>query len=614
MAMIDQHEPRPKDGDSDGDTYEPTPAERKAIKLVNTLFDKSKDHRKQYDSKWMDYYKMFRGRQWKYARPTYRHQEVINKVFRIIQSLVPLQTDVRPKFEFLPREPGDRQLAQVFNKVAEADWDNNLWGDTLLDVIYDANIYGTGMSEMTWDPKANFGLGNIKYTSTDPFNAYPDPDACAVNEKADFFIEATARNVMKVKREFPEVAKYLKADLLDIMAGLRNDLSPERFRVPMDNKTLLTGQPETKNISKMDQILEIIAYIGPEFLEDEIEEIKGMEPDDTGTMQEVFIQKKKYPNGRRLRIANNVLLEDIANPYEDGKFPYSRYTNYVLPREFWGVSEVEQLEGPQSIFNKVYSFALDVLTFTGNPIWLFPTGAGINYKGFTDRPGAVIPYDGDQPPTRVEGTQLQPYVLQLARALEGWMDDISGDQDVSRGVKPAGVTAARAIEALQETSHTRIRQKQRILDRYLQDVGKQYLSRVFQYYTAPRVFRLTNDDESQQFFKFNVERDNDGRVSALLQPLTEDGLVNPDEVRQFYVTGEFDVKVVTGSDLPFAKAERATEVLNLFDRGIVDEEEVLKRMDYPNREAVLERLQQRAEEAALAEAEAAGAAPAGPPV
>lgn len=609
MAMIDEHQPRAPEEQGEGDTYEPTPEERKAIKLVNTLFEKSKDFRKQYDGKWMDFYKMFRGRQWKYARPTYRHQEVINKIFRIIQDLVPLQTDVRPRFEFLPREPADRELAEVLNKVAEADWDNNLWGDTLLEVIYDANIYGTAITEMTWDPKANFGLGGIQYATLDPFNVFPDPDSCSVNKKSDFFITAVARNVMKVKRENPEVAKYLKADLLEIMQGLRQDLSPERFRVPMDNKTLLTGSPETRNVSKMDQVLEIIAYVGPDFLEDEIEEIKAMEPGEDGEDQEVFYQKKKWPNGRCIKIANEVLLKDDHNQYEDGEFPYSRYTNYVLPREFWGVSEVEQLEGPQNIFNKVYSFALDVLTFTGNPIWLFPTQAGVNYKGFTDRPGAVIPYDGDRPPQRVEGTQLQPYVMNLANEIDRWMNDTSGSQDVSRGVKPTGITAARAIEALQETSLTRIRQKQRILDRYLQDVGKQYLSRVFQYYTAPRVFRLTNDDKSQQFFKFNVERDEEGRMSALLQPLTEDGLVDPDHIRRFNIVGDFDVKVVTGSDLPFAKAERDTEVLNLFDRGIIDEEEVLNRMEYPNKEALLERLAARREAAAQAEAAAAGGAP-----
>jgi hypothetical protein len=605
MSVIDEHQQRPEgdEGSKSQATYEPTAEERKTIKMVNGIFEKSKDFRKQYDDKWMDFYKMFRGKQWKYARPTYRHQEVINKVFRTIQSLVPLQTDVRPKFEFLPREPADRQLAEVLNKVAEADWDNYLWGDVLLEIIYDANIYGTGLSEMTWDEKANFGLGNIKFASLDPFNAYPDPDALNVNKQADYFITAIARNISKVKRDFPEVAKYLKPDLFDIMQGVRQDLSPERFRVPMDNKTLLTSSSSTRQLNKLDQILEICAYIGPEYLLDEIEEIEEQDMRGNST----FTQRLKWPNGRRIKIAGGVLLEDEANPYQDGEFPYSRYTNYTLPREFWGVSEVEQLEGPQSIFNKIYSFALDVLTFTGNPIWLFPTQAGINYKGFTDRPGAVIPYDGNVPPQRVEGTHLQPYVLQLANQLESWMDDISGDQDVSRGVKPAGVTAARAIEALQETSHTRIRQKQRILDRYLQDVGKQYLSRVFQYYTAPRVFRLTNDDGSQQFFKFNINQGEQGQ-SALLQPLSEDGLVNPDGVREFYIKGEFDVKVVTGSDLPFAKAERTNEVLALFDRGIVDEEEVLKRMDYPNKEAIIDRLAQR-QEAAAAAAAAEGKAP-----
>ena len=80
---------------------------------------------------------------------------------------------------------------------------------------------GTAVSDMTWDPKLNFGLGGLNYEALDVFHVYPDADACDVNKKSDYFITAIARNVMKVKRENPELAKFLKPDLLDIMSGVR---------------------------------------------------------------------------------------------------------------------------------------------------------------------------------------------------------------------------------------------------------------------------------------------------------------------------------------------------------------------------------------------------------
>ena len=110
---LDEHAPRNADSPSGGGAYTPSDEEKKAIKLVEKLFSKAKKHRGQYDSKWIDFYHMFRGKQWKAERPSYRHSEVINHIFKSIQSTVPIQMDTRPRFEFLPEEPADMELAEI---------------------------------------------------------------------------------------------------------------------------------------------------------------------------------------------------------------------------------------------------------------------------------------------------------------------------------------------------------------------------------------------------------------------------------------------------------------------------------------------------------------------
>jgi hypothetical protein len=72
---------------------------------------------------------------------------------------------------------------------------------------------------------------------------------------------------------------------------------------------------------------------------------------------------------------------------------------------------------------------------------------------------------------------------------------------------------------------------------------------------------------------------------------------------EMQASAKLDVRVTTGSTLPFAKAEKEQKLLQLFDRGIIDAEEVMRGTDYPNWEAVLQRVQQR-------QAAAAAAAPA----
>ncbi len=631
-GLIDEHAPRgASDSPSGEGVYQPTDEEKKAIKLVEKLFTKAKKHRSQYDSRWIDFYHLFRGKQWKEVRPSYRHSEVINHIFKSIQSTVPIQVDARPRFEFLPEEPGDMELAEILNEAAEADWINKNWSEQLLEVIYDSNIYSTGLSKMMFDPNADMKRGDLKYESLDPMYCYPDPDARDVNKKCWFFSYAEPMDVRKIKRLYPDVKDFIKSDLSDMNQSAKTDVGSQRFRSPVDNQTILLETGGNDSISK-DKALLITCWLSPEMCEDDFEEIdKSTVDPDTGEAIPLFEQQARYPNGRKIVICNKVLCEDGPNGYDDAQIPYQRYANYILPREFWGISEVEQLEGPQKTFNKMVSFALDVMTLMGNPVWLNPSNSGVDGDNLTTRPGLVVDYDVDNgsKPERIEGVGLQPFVLQMIDRMGQWFDSISGSQDVTRGVNPTGVTAASAITSLQEASQTRIRQKARNLDVYLQQVGQQWLSRTFQFRTAPQMYRLTGKDGVNKYFRMHVENyditqphpetgeaiptgETGKRVTVQpygQNPETGQYSANPEDLRQYETRGKFDVRVTTGSSLPFAKAEKEQRLLNLFDRQIIDAEEVLKDSEFPNYQAVLLRMQQKAAAAAQSQAQTGGAPP-----
>jgi hypothetical protein len=143
------------------------------------------------------------------------------------------------------------------------------------------------------------------------------------------------------------------------------------------------------------------------------------------------------------------------------------------------------------------------------------------------------------------------------------------------------------------------------LDAYLQDFGSQYASRVMQFYTAPQVFRLTGKDGTEKYFKMSITKQDDGTHTALVQRFTDNNLLNPTE-ETYQLRGQLDVRVTTGSSLPFSKVQTENRAYALFDRGIIDAEEVLKSLEYPNWEAIQQRMQ------ALAQQQAAmGQAPAG---
>lgn len=587
--------------------YTPSADEKKAIALVERLFQKAKAHRKRYDESWPDYYKMFRGKQWKEQRPSYRHSEVINMIFQSIQSTVPIQTDARPKIEFLPQDPADREFADIMNEVCQADWESKNWLMTLTEVIYDSNFYGAGLSGCDFDHEANLGVGDISYESEDPLHCYPDPNAQDVNKKSRFFILAKPVDLAEMKRQYPEKGKFVKSDVMDLVRDNKHDLDETHYKSPIDNKTVIEGS-SPYDLGQKDQALKITCYL----LSDDYDEEKKEEIDPvTGQVVKTeFIQKLKYPRGRKICVAGGVVLEDDHNPFEDGKFPYSRLLNYVLPREFWGISEVEQLQSPQKIFNKLISFALDVLTLMGNPIWVVDNDSGIDTDNLVNRPGLVVEKNKGSEARREEGVQLQPYVLQMADMVRGWFDGVSGANDVTRGVRPEGVTAASAISSLQEAAQTRLRLKSRNLDAYLQDFGQQYLSRVLQYRTAPQIYRLTNNENAQKYFRFYVKNDEAGNKYAVVQPFNQDpatGKLLEGTPNEYQLRGQLDVRVGTGSSLPFAKDDKFNQAERMFNMGVIDDEELLKTSDWPNWQAVLERVNAKK---AQAEQAKMGAAPA----
>ena len=603
--MLSEHQ-APDYNNSQPIGYDPTHDEEKAIKLVDRLFMKAKNAKKAYDEKWLDYYRMFRGKQWKDTRPSYRHSEVINLIFRAIQSEVPILTDVLPKPEFIPQEPNDFQLAKILNDVFDSDWTYNNWAYQFTECLFDSHIYGTGFGETGFDPDACGGVGSATFESADPFYQFPDPYSKDVNTDSNYYCVAEPKPVDRLKAEYPEVAQHLKPDMLDISRRDKQMTDQIRYKSPTDNRTVMEGS-SAYDLDSKDEALKITAYIqDAEVVEEEMKTIDEASGDEKST----FVKKLKYPFGRKIETSGGVLLSDVPmEEWREKKAPYIRLTNYILPREFWGMSEVEQLESPQRIFNKLLSFTLDVLTLMGNPIWVVDNTSGIDTDNLFNRPGLIVEKEPGSEVRREEGVQLQPYVLQMIDRMKGWFDDISGSNDVSRGVRPEGITAASAIEALQSAAQTRLRQKGKYIDAFMQNLGQQYLDIVFANYTAPRIFRITNDQNAVQYFKFHVEErpamdpmgQPTGEVNkfALVRQYQQgdDGKQYEGPQQEYQYTKKFDVKIATGSSLPFEKSRAETQSLNLFDRGIIDAEEVMKAISYPNYELVLQRMADKAMQA-----------------
>lgn len=596
MPIQTEHEPRIKDPieTEQAYNYNPTPEEEAAVKLGHKILRNAKKARSAYDSKWLWYYRMFRGDQWQEKRPSYRHSEVVNLIFQTIQANSPLLTDGNPRVNFLPTEPQDREFAEIVDELFVSDWDKFNWIMEISEMVLDGYIAGTGVAFVGYDEEALNGIGATVFETKEPLYCYPDPDA-KDPDKATHFVYAEPKPTAWIKARYPDKAEFIKPDCDSFVKQQKAVNQDMTLRHPLDGHIKVDWEAKPDGTGKEDFALYVEIFMTPEFIK----------PDgqmDTETVEDngEKVMKLKYPRGRKLCFVGNVLLADTEMPFEDLKVPFVTWKNYADPRSFWGISETEQLAGPQQTFNKIVSFALDVLTLMGNPIWVIDSAAGIDTDNMYNRPGMIVEKNPGTEVRREEGVQLQPFVLQLIDRLKTWFDDIGGSQDITRGVTNQGVSAASAIEQLQSAAQTRTRLKMRNLDCTFEQIGSRYLSRVLQFYSVPRVARVTGKDGAQKYFKFEITEQQNGKY-ARVSRYDQNRLQW--EPSKDVSARKLDIKATTGSSLPFAKAQNEQRLFNLFDRQVIDGEELLKGIDYPNAEAVIERMKQRLEAQAAAQAQ-----------
>jgi hypothetical protein len=229
-----------------------SPEDRQCVAKVLKEFEKLKKHRSKYDYNWLHYYKMWRGDQWDGIKmPKHRQRECINMIWQTVQANMPLQTDARPRIQFVAEEPSDIEFANVLNEVMEADWERGNWLVPLSEIILDGYIYGTGYGSLVYDQEADFGMGSAQFESEDPFYLYPDNEAREINDnRSKIFIKAEPVDTDSLKREFPEFEDKIKSDIDSDIQSSKTSLNDYTARTSnsdrdMPDVSFLTGKQKT---------------------------------------------------------------------------------------------------------------------------------------------------------------------------------------------------------------------------------------------------------------------------------------------------------------------------------------------------------------------------------
>lgn len=423
-----------------------------------------------FTKRWITYKDAYIGDYFKNVNlPEYKTNAISNYIFATVETIRPLMVDNDPKFQALPRQPEGMDASGDMQEVFSYEWDREDMNLKLYRELINFLTIGTMIFYVPWDSKEK----EVRSIPVSPFNIFPDPLATSI-EDAEYIIYPRYMNEVVLKRLFPK-----KADKL-----IGGDVKYSEFVNDNSKNATLDNQILVLEIWTMDY------------------ENENYDNNDAAVI------KNKNSKGRKLIICPElgIVLEDVANPYDDGELPFVMIKDYDLPGQFWGEGEIFQLLSPQKQLNDINNAIIDNAKTTANMPWIIDKNAGIPFGKITGRPGLVLRKNPGTEVRREQPPQMPMYVTNAVDVFKNDIQNISGIYDTLRGDSATGVYTAQGILALQEAGTVRIRLKVKLMEAGLGKLCQKWKSRMTQFWKENRWINITLTDGTYDLKLFTVDK------------------------------------------------------------------------------------------------------------
>jgi hypothetical protein len=518
----------------------------------------------------------------------------VNLIYEKIEKLTADLAQGKPEFLFEPNTISDISMVDLLNAALPWVWDTHFMNSMYSGTIKSTTLYGTWYWKVINDPQYGKTGAVQRAVMVPVWNGFPCPYATDF-DNAPWFIEIKVRTVgeiyndygVKVNPEvginqiFPGVEEDLKQYAQSSQAtvegasgtynvphgGTVDGVTPTAFA----NAGIHEGIPDTAFLSDKDRAGMVIqkelhirdSKLVSEFWTDDKDGIEAPEIKSSMTL--------KYPRGRVISWANGKLLYDVENPYRDGRFPYVKFVDIPIPDFWYGMGEVEQLIPLQLLHDDTHEIVKSVHLRCAVGWTVVDTGTGLTEDDISGEVGEILfvnPGTADRvkimtglsPPA-----ELYSYLQTLERA----SDLITGSFDVTRGIKPTGVTAGRALQTLQAAASIRIRERLTGIEDALKRFARLMASRIQQYWEPQMSLRVAGPRALSQL---------------------ED---KPFAFKDFFISAAdreatYNVKVSASANLAETKNQEFLKLIQILQAGIpVPPETLIESADLINEKEVL---------------------------
>lgn len=268
-----------------------------------------------------------------------------------------------------------------------------------------------------------------------------------------------------------------------------------------------------------------------------------------------------FPDGGVVTVINSRVVQVREEwPYPFEEYPFYKY-NGIPTGGYYSDSSVVDLIPLQKEYNKKRSQMIEIQNMMGKPKLVYQRGS-LNPKRISSEPGQSIEYTaGYEKPEVLPGVEVPMSFVNELEKLQQEFDDVSGQHEISRGqTSLSSLTSGTAIAYLQEQDDAKLNYQVAAIETAMELLGKHYLELAGKYWDDDRLIRVTGANNAFEAMHW----------------------------KKGMLKGNTDVRVQTGSALPFSKAAKTALLTEFMQNGFVDPVSGMERMDMGGMDKILD--------------------------
>lgn len=426
--------------------------------------------------------------------------------------------DNYPSPVVLPRERSDKGNAQTLTSILPVIMEQCRYEKAYDDSCWDTLINGMDVQGVFWDSQKHNGLGDITIRNIDVLNLYWEPGCTDIQESQNVF-QAELRDAESVRRQYPQLREVAG---LDATAGLN-----ARYQ-------------NDENIDTSDKALVVDWYYKR-----------------TNESGKTVLHYCKFCAGKVLYASENEPEYAERGFYDHGRYPYVVGSLFPIKDALGGFGYVDIMKSPQIYIDKLDQALLKNTIIGATPRFWVRNDGMVNEEEYADISRTFVHFTGNGNPADnifpINVPEMNPYAMNVRTGKVEELKETSGNRDFSQGGTASGITAASAIAALQEAGSKLSRDMIKERYRGYREVVELCIELIRQFYTLPRMFRITGQQGQMDFVQFGG-----GQIG--LQP-TGDVFMNSMRLPVF------DVQVVAEKSSPFSTVVQNERAKELYSGG-----------------------------------------------